>query len=276
MESGLQGGILEVKNRLVCVTVLKCLELEWPCIPWPSVPLSFKGTLLLSGYLVNSTVFIHEKNYKHPHLWELLYYWVTNQRNRRGNILVVPWRVRGWMVNPRFEQLILFSLVAPVSLLTDCQGSSSFQLLLSFPFPSLHFQLNKATSRVLGEDHDIQEGSHCLSQTHYLPIPWIWSFRCRELTLPIGKGEASLWLHARFSGLRKATREQAITCYPLEHVSREEKKKQGTPTERCTLSGEAQEMLLSHPVRGAPWRTSLHDLARNHRRERKLFLFCFV
>lgn len=221
-------------------------------------------------------MFIHEKNYKHPHLWELLYYWVTNQRNRRGNILVVPWRVRGWMVNPRFEQLILFSLVAPVSLLTDCQGSSSFQLLLSFPFPSLHFQLNKATSRVLGEDHDIQEGSHCLSQTHYLPIPWIWSFRCRDLTLPIGKGEASLWLHARFSGLRKATREQAITCYPLEHVSRAREKETGNPNRKMHTFWRGTRDASPSSREGAPWRTSLHDLARNHRRERKLLLFCFV
>lgn len=112
--------------------------------------------------------------------------------------------------------------------------------------------------------------------THYLPILWIWSFRCRELTLPIGKGEASLWLHARFSGLRKATREQAITCYPLEHVSRAREKETGNPNRKMHTFWRSTRDASPSSREGAPWRTSLHDLARNHRRERKLLLFCFV
>ena len=40
--------------------------------------------------------------------------------------------------------------------------------------------------------HDIQEEKDRLPQTHFLSVPWIWSSRCQELTLPIRKGESSL------------------------------------------------------------------------------------
>ena len=57
----------------------------------------------------------------------------------------------------------------------------------------------------------------------------------RNWHCPPGKGKASLWLHARFSGLRETTREQATTSATRLNICQgQEKKERGNPAERCT------------------------------------------
>lgn len=147
-----------------------------------------------------------------------------------------------------------------------------------FPF---YFQVAFSIKQRFPHCHQVMVadicGSHCHPQTDHLSVLWAWSSRCQNWH-SISKEEGVSWTQTRFSGLREATRQQAITSAVFqrdlqEACSQGQEKRERGKHHKDALFMERDGGCFSLSPWRAPWRPSLHGLGGTTGQIRKLPLF---
>ena len=134
-------------------------------------------------------------------------------------------------VNPKLLMYSSPSLFAPEDFFLPAVTLFFFFFQVAFSVKQIHLQCPVMLVMTSEKEKTVCP-RHIFCLYCECDLPGARNWRC-----PSEKAKASLWLHAKVSGLTEATREQAVTSAIYWNMCQgQEKKGEGNPTERCTLS----------------------------------------